>query len=94
MTPNHYTSYFGQVAWAPALPGPGTQWVLALHFWVAAASFGVLPATWAAVQWKRQRARHRTLGGSLCSHCGYDLRGNVSGVCPECGTIARSAPAP
>ena len=21
----------------------------------------------------------------LCSHCGYDLRGNVSMVCPECG---------
>lgn len=22
---------------------------------------------------------------SLCLHCGYDLTGNVSGVCPECG---------
>ena len=21
----------------------------------------------------------------LCLHCGYDLTGNVSGVCPECG---------
>ena len=21
-----------------------------------------------------------------CQHCGYDLSGNVSGVCPECGT--------
>lgn len=21
-----------------------------------------------------------------CQACGYDLRGNVSGVCPECGT--------
>ncbi len=21
----------------------------------------------------------------LCIKCGYDLRGNVSGVCPECG---------
>ena len=21
-----------------------------------------------------------------CRHCGYDLTGNVSGVCPECGT--------
>lgn len=20
-----------------------------------------------------------------CEHCGYDLTGNVSGVCPECG---------
>jgi hypothetical protein len=21
----------------------------------------------------------------LCIHCGYDLTGNISGVCPECG---------
>jgi hypothetical protein len=26
----------------------------------------------------------------LCVHCGYNLTGNVSGVCPECGT-ARAA---
>jgi hypothetical protein len=23
---------------------------------------------------------------SCCQDCGYDLTGNVSGVCPECGT--------
>ena len=27
----------------------------------------------------RQELRH------VCLHCGYDLTGNVSGVCPECG---------
>jgi hypothetical protein len=21
-----------------------------------------------------------------CRHCGYNLTGNISGVCPECGT--------
>ena len=26
-----------------------------------------------------ERASHR------CSNCGYDLTGNVSGICPECG---------
>ncbi|HPF40355.1 MAG TPA: hypothetical protein P5081_24730 [Phycisphaerae bacterium] len=25
------------------------------------------------------------LGIPICVHCGYDLRGNESGVCPECG---------
>jgi hypothetical protein len=25
---------------------------------------------------------------SLCLSCGYDLTGNTSGVCPECGTAA------
>ncbi len=30
---------------------------------------------------------------NLCVRCGYDLRGNVSEVCPECGTPSReSAP--
>lgn len=28
----------------------------------------------------------------LCTRCAYDLRGNTSGVCPECGTPAQSHP--
>lgn len=32
----------------------------------------------------RQRDRHRPNLG-VCSKCEYDLTGNVSGVCPECG---------
>lgn len=35
----------------------------------------------------RRAARLRNLGH--CAGCGYDLTGNVSGLCPECG-----APAP
>jgi hypothetical protein len=31
----------------------------------------------------RAGVRHRA---NLCSACGYNLTGNVSGVCPECGT--------
>jgi hypothetical protein len=30
---------------------------------------------------RRYRRKH-----GLCLHCGYDLTGNISGVCPECGT--------
>jgi len=29
--------------------------------------------------------------GTLCGACGYDLTGNVSGVCPECGTEIEAA---
>ncbi|UCC29747.1 MAG: hypothetical protein JSU86_16270 [Phycisphaerales bacterium] len=29
--------------------------------------------------------RHRSAHG-LCRRCGYNLTGNVSGICPECGT--------
>jgi hypothetical protein len=28
-----------------------------------------------------------------CHHCGYNLTGNVSGVCPECGTTSAPEPA-
>lgn len=27
----------------------------------------------------------------LCIHCAYDLHGNVSGICPECGTRIRQS---
>lgn len=27
-----------------------------------------------------------SLGQAICLKCGYDLTGNVSGICPECGT--------
>ena len=41
----------------------------------------LLPAWWL---WKRTRQPiHQRI---LCGHCGYDLTGNTSGVCPECGT--------
>lgn len=33
--------------------------------------------------------RMRTRGAALnmCRYCGYDLTGNASGVCPECGKV-------
>lgn len=38
---------------------------------------------------------HRVCGRTAdgcCGHCGYDLRGNQSGRCPECGTRFDSEP--
>lgn len=44
--------------------------------------FGAYPAVWLfGGPWRRYRRRRR----GLCLACGYDLTGNVSGVCPECG---------
>ena len=34
--------------------------------------------------------RNIRLRRNLCFGCGYSLRGNVSGVCPECGTAAKT----
>jgi hypothetical protein len=33
--------------------------------------------------WRRDRRRPRP---GFCRQCDYDLTGNVSGICPECGT--------
>lgn len=35
---------------------------------------------------QRQSLCRRLVDLGLCSSCGYDLTGNTSGVCPECGT--------
>jgi hypothetical protein len=35
--------------------------------------------------WRELRRRAREASGR-CVHCGYDLTGNTSGVCPECGS--------
>jgi hypothetical protein len=32
----------------------------------------------------------RRLGANHCQQCGYDLTGNTSGVCPECGEAIRA----
>jgi hypothetical protein len=36
----------------------------------------------------RVAARHRPCLTDGCARCGYDMTGNVSGVCPECGSPA------
>lgn len=38
-------------------------------------------------RWKQWKARLRK---DLCLHCGYELTGNTSGVCPECGESIRA----
>jgi hypothetical protein len=56
--------------------------------WIAFALASGL-AAWVAAQFRLQIGRRheiRRLRGPRCQHCHYDLTGNVSGVCPECGT--------
>jgi hypothetical protein len=37
------------------------------------------------------RIKRRGMPGPTCANCEYDLTGNVSGVCPECGAKVESA---
>jgi hypothetical protein len=53
--------------------------------WQVALMTAVLPVVW---WWVRRRRRLRAKRAGLCGSCGYDLHGNESGVCPECGTPA------
>jgi hypothetical protein len=41
---------------------------------------------------RRQRRWRRDAELGLCLKCRYDLRGNVSGRCPECGTLLTEEP--
>lgn len=52
--------------------------------WAVALLFAAYPLI-ALIQSPARRRRYRSEHG-LCIKCGYDLTGNVSGVCPECGT--------
>ncbi len=51
-------------------------------FWALALLLALVAARWWYLSWA---VRHRPRMG-CCGKCGYDLTGNVSGRCPECGT--------
>jgi len=50
--------------------------------WLLPLPFAIYP-TIAFIRGPYRRYRRRKNG--LCLKCGYDLTGNVSGICPECG---------
>ncbi|UCG32186.1 MAG: hypothetical protein JSU68_11025 [Phycisphaerales bacterium] len=63
--------------------------VLRLPFWTAFVVLTVAPVLIVTPGAIRRYHRHRK---GLCLSCGYDLTGNVSGVCPECGQAVTSGP--
>jgi hypothetical protein len=56
-----------------------------LSCWAVATFLAILPLAWFAELRIRRRARRN----GFCQKCGYNLTGNVSGVCPECGTVIK-----
>ena len=61
----------------------GGSWCLVVPLWCLFLLFGAYP-TYAFLRGPVLRSWRRRRG--LCVGCGYNLTGNESGVCPECGT--------
>lgn len=86
-----YTSIASFPSYQRAMSKNGSIW----SYFFFSANFGLLisvliaaavTAPWCIIQWWR---RPRP---GCCQGCGYDLTGNVSGRCPECGrTVAAEA---
>jgi hypothetical protein len=65
------------------------QYFWYVPFWKPTLLFGAAPALWLWSAWRR-RSPYKI---GFCRRCGYNLTGNLSGVCPECGTpIADAKP--
>jgi hypothetical protein len=63
--------------------GWGVEWTTPYWFVLLVCT---LPAGARILSLLHARRKHR--GKGLCRSCGYDLTGNVSGTCPECGSPA------
>lgn len=55
----------------------------AVPFWAATLVTGAIPVS-AAARWFYRRCRRVQQSAGFCP-CGYNLTGNESGKCPECG---------
>ncbi|MFH1746136.1 MAG: hypothetical protein ABIG44_03725 [Planctomycetota bacterium] len=63
-------------------PGTYQMTTFTMALWLPFILFGVSPAI-ALISNPIRRYRRRKRG--FCVPCGYNLTGNVSGICPECG---------
>jgi len=67
----------------PDVRSMGPKWTkIVIPFWVPLGLFLLYP-TLVFIQVRRLKRRQKM---GHCKNCGYNLTGNVSGKCPECGT--------
>jgi len=78
--------YSSNVYWLPASYRYTTETLVRLPGWIVFAALAIWPVI-AIARLVRNRRRNRRLRlRGRCVRCGYDLTGNVSGFCTECGT--------
>ncbi len=75
----HEMPFHWKLNWRQAFPG---EWSLEIPLWVPLAV-----VIFAAVILGR---RPRVISRFSCTNCNYNLTGNVSGICPECGKEIKS----
>lgn len=66
--------------------GPNESRILTVPAPLAAIGFLLLPA------WRVWHILKDRPSAEACENCGYNLTGNLSGTCPECGTPAAKPP--
>jgi hypothetical protein len=76
----HLSTMIGAIPVDWAALGFAKTWLsFTIPYWAVMALCAILPTAWIL-------AISRRLPSSGCAACSYNLTGNTSGVCPECGT--------
>jgi hypothetical protein len=70
--------------WSASNPFPYRQYQVSLFELGLLAS--VIPVWWVFTRVRKRVRAYTAARDSLCVGCGYSLAGNMSGVCPECGS--------
>lgn len=91
----------GSLACVSFIASPVARWTQTSRQWVEFWGVGsaVLGTTYLSLWIVREKIRRNLRKGLiargywLCLSCGYDLTGNVSGCCTECGNVVRHLPA-
>src|SRR5579859_2701141 len=78
--------HFSDPMYADGRPGAYMS-SLVLPIWCLVLVFAVLPT----ISLRKSVVRRRELLRDHCFNCRYDLTGNTSGICPECGTAVKKS---
>lgn len=72
------------LSWKRSIFGVGDYWsAISVPLWTLILGFAAYPLS---VLLGNSIGRRRNRRLSWCLKCGYDLTGNTTGICPECGT--------